>query len=146
MAVVDDQLRVRGIEGLRVADAVDHAEPDLGQHQRAVDHDRRKGIPNDPGFGGLTGEASEYWAEETDGVVTTAKHRHEHLCRGRPADFIDAARPHFQGQWQSAAKSGSHETPRWRGQSRAKPSPEPNSLLASWENTGNFAELCSRRT
>ena len=43
MAVVDDQLRVRGIEGLRVADAFDHADPDIGQHECAVEHDRREG-------------------------------------------------------------------------------------------------------
>ena len=30
MAVVDDQLRVRGLAGLRVADALDHADADLG--------------------------------------------------------------------------------------------------------------------
>ena len=42
-AVVDDRLRVQ--RHLRIARrrCLDHADADLGQHQRAVDHDRREG-------------------------------------------------------------------------------------------------------
>ena len=42
-AVVDERLRVRGIQGLRDDRRLDHAGADLGQHQRADHHDRRKG-------------------------------------------------------------------------------------------------------
>jgi hypothetical protein len=49
MAAVDDQLRVRDVAGLSVADA-DHADVDLRQPQCAVDHDRRGGRAYDFGF------------------------------------------------------------------------------------------------
>ena len=49
LAVVDQRLRVRGIEGLRVVDASDHAGSDVGQYQRADDHDRREGVGHDSG-------------------------------------------------------------------------------------------------
>ena len=42
MAVVDRELRVHGIAGLRVADASDHADPDQRQYQCALHHDRRE--------------------------------------------------------------------------------------------------------
>ena len=48
LAVVDQRLRVRGIEGLRVVDALRHAGPDVGQYQRADHHDRREGVRHDP--------------------------------------------------------------------------------------------------
>ena len=43
LAVVDARLRVHGIEGLRVADGVDHADAGVRQHQCADHHDRREG-------------------------------------------------------------------------------------------------------
>ena len=43
LAVVDDQLRVHGMEGLRVVDASGHAEDDLGEPQRLHPDDRREG-------------------------------------------------------------------------------------------------------
>ena len=51
MAVVDDQLRVRGIARAARRRRLDHADADLGQYQCAVDHDRRESIPDDPGRG-----------------------------------------------------------------------------------------------
>ena len=49
MAVVDDQLRVHGMAGAAGRRCVDHADADLGQHQCAVDHDRREGVADDIG-------------------------------------------------------------------------------------------------
>jgi len=46
LAVVDERLRVFGVEGLRVADAADHH---LRQHKLPNHHDRRKGRRDDPG-------------------------------------------------------------------------------------------------
>ena len=43
MAVVDDELRVHGLDGLRVIDALGDAVGHLDQHQRADHHDRREG-------------------------------------------------------------------------------------------------------
>ena len=48
-AVVDDQLRVRGIDSVAGGRRLDHADAHLGQHQRAGDHDRREGGRSDPG-------------------------------------------------------------------------------------------------
>ena len=53
MAVVDTELRVKGLQGLRVIDAVDHADRGVGQHQRHGHHDRREGGRHDPS-GGVT--------------------------------------------------------------------------------------------
>ena len=44
LAVVDQRLKVRGIDGLRVVDASNHAGSDVGQYQCAHHHDRRKGV------------------------------------------------------------------------------------------------------
>lgn len=41
-AVVDSSLRVRGVQALRVVDALDHAHDHKRQHQCAHDHDRGK--------------------------------------------------------------------------------------------------------
>ena len=43
MAVVDDQLRVHGIDGLRVADASIMPTLTSGNTNAPVDHDRREG-------------------------------------------------------------------------------------------------------
>ena len=40
LAVVDQELKVRGIDGLRVIDASDHAQADQRQHDGDVDDDR----------------------------------------------------------------------------------------------------------
>ena len=53
MAVVDNELRVHGMQGLRVADASIMPTLTSGQHQCAVDHDRREGVADDPGGGSL---------------------------------------------------------------------------------------------
>ena len=63
MAVVDTELRVKGMEGLRVIDAVDHADRGVGQHQRHGHHDRRKrrrydSEPGDSATGRLTRQAN----------------------------------------------------------------------------------------
>ncbi len=42
MAVVDPRLRVHGVDGPQGRRCVDHADDHLGQHQRALDHDRRE--------------------------------------------------------------------------------------------------------
>ena len=54
-AVVDDQLRVHGLQGLRVGRRLDHAADDLGQSQRLDADDRRQGLGHDPGRGGARG-------------------------------------------------------------------------------------------
>jgi choline dehydrogenase len=41
-AVVDERLRVHGLQGLRVIDAMCHAHHHLGQHKYTHDHDRRQ--------------------------------------------------------------------------------------------------------
>ena len=43
MAVVDPELRLRGLQGLRVCDQLGDADDQFVQHQRADDHDRREG-------------------------------------------------------------------------------------------------------
>ena len=47
LAVVDAQLRVHGIAGLRCRRCLDHAADRLRQHQRPNHHDRRKSRRND---------------------------------------------------------------------------------------------------
>ena len=49
IAVVDAQLRVHGMSGLRVVDASIMPTITVGQHQFADDHDRREGQRHDPG-------------------------------------------------------------------------------------------------
>ena len=50
IAAVDDQLRVRGLAGLRVADASIMPTLTSGKHQRAVYHDRCEGRADDAGI------------------------------------------------------------------------------------------------
>src|ERR1700720_2043465 len=70
-----------------------------------------------------------FWAEETDGTVTTAKHRHrhEHLCRGRPADAVYRRRnPRCRSQQAptgGAVEGGARHLPEMEG--RVLPRPEP---------------------
>ena len=48
MSVVDDRLRVHGLDALAGHRRLGHAGGQLDQHQRADDHDRRKGRGHDP--------------------------------------------------------------------------------------------------
>ena len=48
-AVVDDRLRVHGLERPAGGRRLDHADDHVRQHQRAGDHDRREGRRHDPG-------------------------------------------------------------------------------------------------
>ena len=47
-AVVDERLRVRGVRALAGRGRFHHADAGVGQHQRAVDHDRGEGRGHDP--------------------------------------------------------------------------------------------------
>ncbi len=55
MAVVDDRLRVHGLQGPARHRRLGDADRHFDQHQRADDHDRRKGRRDDPGGGAADG-------------------------------------------------------------------------------------------
>ena len=79
-AVVDPRLKVRGLAGLRVADASDHAHHHVRQHQLAHPDDRRESRRHDPG-----------------GRARTSVSRHRLGCHGRAclhSDWFRASRPH----------------------------------------------------
>jgi hypothetical protein len=61
MAVVDDALKVHGLDGLRVIDASVMAAVTSTNTNAADDHDRREGRRNH----------QRHWAAKTGGVTTT---------------------------------------------------------------------------
>lgn len=117
MSVVDPELHVHGIDGLRVAGGgrIDHAGRGQRQHQRAFDHDRRKGHRPDPG--------RELGGERADGrLVPVERHprliRHAALLPRRVEDHVDGdvgdARNQADGVLDPTGHFSRHRAPRRR--------------------------------
>jgi len=81
MAVVDAQLRVVGIDGAAGRRRLDHADTHVGQYQRAVDHDWRKG-------GGHAAEARRRLTEENAPIVAPRSDGRPRRRFGNPFDRL----------------------------------------------------------
>src|SRR5258708_6286141 len=69
---------------------VDHADPHLGQHQRAIDHDRRKGVADDAGGRRLAEFRFRPSTKETPPMAQADKAKQFRALHDAPGAFVIA--------------------------------------------------------